>query len=63
MVIDPTVSFKKRIDWSTFNVGITIPVKCHKCFLSHLTIPWLKPGKSHPIKIKIGTSGVVITEN
>lgn len=46
--------FEKKLDRSTFVMGITIPVRHHECFLAHLDIPVLPRGKYHPVRIKIG---------
>lgn len=45
--------FTKRLDFSTFTTGITIPVKCHEAFLANLSVN-LERGQSHPVTLVIG---------
>lgn len=45
--------FTKRLDFSTFTAGITIPIKCQDAFLANLSVD-LERGKSHPVTLAIG---------
>lgn len=47
------VEFTKRLDFSTFTTGITIPVKCHETFLANLSVN-LERGQSHLVTLVIG---------
>lgn len=42
--------YRKKLDWSAFTLGLTIPIKNHSAFLQHLSVDLL-PGMSHPVKM------------